>query len=171
MERLFNLDFQLIHDAVLLIIAMFFLFMLLSYFLFDPARKFLEARKEGIAKDLSDAKTDKEEASKLKEEYEAKLKEVNKEAESILAEARQKAIKNENKIISDAKAEAAAIIARANEEAELEKKKVADEMKQAMIAVAALMAQKVVAANIDTTIQNTLVEQTLKEMGDATWQN
>mgnify|MGYP004447029325 FL=1 len=171
MERLFNLDFQLLHDAVLLMIAMFFLFMLLSYFLFDPARKLLNNRKEGIAKDLSDARTDKEEASKLKAEYEAKLKEVNKEAEAILAEARQKAIKNETKIISDAKAEAAAIIARANEEAELEKKKVADEMKQEMISIAALMAQKVVAANIDTTIQNTLVEQTLKEMGDATWQN
>ena len=78
---------------------------------------------------------------------------------------------NETKIISDAKEEAAAIIARANEEAELEKKKVADEVKQEMISVAAVMASKVVAANIDTTIQNTLVEQTLKEMGESTWLN
>ena len=169
MERLFDLDAQLLNDVVLLAIAVFFLFLIMSNKLFNPARKLLQDRKDGIARDIADAKKDKEEAEKLRLEYEAKLKDINKERDAILAEARQKALKNETKIISDAKEEAAAIIARANEEAELEKKKVADEVKQEMINVAAVMASKVVAANIDTTIQNTLVEQTLKEMGEETW--
>ena len=171
MERLFDLDVQLVNDVVLLAIAVFFLFLIMSNKLFNPARKLLQDRKDGIARDIADAKKDKEEAEKLRLEYEAKLKDINKERDAILAEARQKALKNETKIISDAKEEAAAIIARANEEAELEKKKVADEVKQEMISVAAVMASKVVAANIDTTIQNTLVEQTLKEMGEGTWLN
>ena len=171
MERLFDLDFQLLNDAVLLAVAVFFLFLIMSNMLFNPARKLLQNRKDGIARDIADAKKDKEEAEKLKAEYEAKLKDINKERDEILAEARQKALKNETKIINDAKADAAAIIARANEEAELEKRKVADDVKQEMITVAALMAQKVVAANMDTTIQNTLVEQTLKEMGEKTWLN
>ena len=171
MERLFDLDVQLVNDVVLLAIAVFFLFLIMSNKLFNPARKLLQDRKDGIARDIADAKKDKEEAEKLKAEYEAKLKDINKERDAILAEARQKALKNETKIISDAKEEAAAIITRASEEAELEKKKVADEVKQEMISVAAVMASKVVAANIDTTIQNTLVEQTLKEMGESTWLN
>jgi len=171
LERLFDLDVQLVNDVVLLAIAVFFLFLIMSNKLFNPARKLLQDRKDGIARDIADAKKDKEEAEKLRLEYEAKLKDINKERDAILAEARQKALKNETKIISDAKEEAAAIIARANEEAELEKKKVADEVKQEMISVAAVMASKVVAANIDTTIQNTLVEQTLKEMGESTWLN
>ena len=171
MERLFDLDFQLLNDAVLLAVAVFFLFLIMSNMLFNPARKLLQNRKDGIARDIADAKKDKEEAEKLKAEYEAKLKDIQKERDEILAEARQKALKNETKIINDAKADAAAIIARANEEAELEKRKVADDVKQEMITVAALMAQKVVAANMDTTIQNTLVEQTLKEMGESTWLN
>ena len=171
MERLFDLDVQLLNDVVLLAIAVFFLFLIMSNKLFNPARKLLQDRKDGIARDIADAKKDKEEAEKLRLEYEAKLKDINKERDAILAEARQKALKNETKIISDAKEEAAAIITRASEEAELEKKKVADEVKQEMISVAAVMAKKVVAANIDTTIQNTLVEQTLKEMGENTWLN
>ena len=171
MERLFDLDFQLLNDAVLLAVAVFFLFLIMSNMLFNPARKLLQNRKDCIARDIADAKKDKEEAEKLKAEYEAKLKDIQKERDEILAEARQKALKNETKIINDAKADAAAIIARANEEAELEKRKVADDVKQEMITVAALMAQKVVAANMDTTIQNTLVEQTLKEMGEKTWLN
>ena len=60
---------------------------------------------------------------------------------------------------------------RANEEAELSKKRAMDEVKQEMIAIASLMAAKVVAANIDTTVQDTLVEQTLEEMGESTWQS
>ena len=94
---------------------------------------------------------------------------MDKEAEVILAEARQKAVKNETKIISDAKEEASRIIKRAKEEAELEKKHAMDDMKQEMVAVAALMAQKVVTASIDTNIQSTLVDETLKEMGESTW--
>ena len=99
----------------------------------------------------------------------AKLKEVDKEVEVILSEARQKAMKNEAKIIGEAKEEASRIVRRAQEEAELEKKHAMDDMKQEMIQIASLMAQKAVAASITTDIQDTLVEETLKEMGESTW--
>ena len=74
-------------------------------------------------------------------------------------------------MIDEAKEEASRIVKRAQEEAELEKKHAMDDMKQEMITVAAMMAQKVVAASIDTNIQSTLVDETLKEMGESTWQS
>lgn len=171
MTRLFDLDFQLLFDSVSLGISVFFLFLIMSYFLFNPVRKLLQDRQEKIRQDIASAAQDKKDSAKVKAEYEKRLKDVDKEAETILSEARQKALKNEAKIIADAKEEAARIIARAGEEAALEKKRAADEMKQEMISIASVMAGKVVAANIDTTIQNELVEETLKEMGDATWQS
>ena len=167
MTRLFNLDFQLLHDTVLLAIAIFFLFLALSYLLFNPVRKMLKDRQEKIATDIDTAIADKKDAAALK----AKLKNIDKEAEQILSEARQKALKNEAKIVDEAKEEAARIIQRANEEAELSKKRAMDEVKQEMITVASMMAAKVVAANIDATVQDTLVEETLKEMGESTWQS
>ncbi len=166
---LFNLDAQLLFDTILLAIAVFFLVIIMSNLLFNPARKLLKDRQERIQNDINDAIEDKESAAALKAEYEGKLKEIDKEAEVILSEARQKALKNEAKIIDDAKAEASRIIKRAQEEALLEKKHAMDDMKQEMVAIASLMAEKVVAASIDTTIQDTLVEETLKEMGDSTW--
>jgi len=42
-------------------------------------------------------------------------------------------------------------------------------MKQEMITIASLMAGKVVAASIDTKVQESLIDETLKEMGDHTW--
>lgn len=169
MERLFDLDMQLVHDTILLAIAVFFLFLAMSYLLFNPVRKMLEDRKLKIKTELDDAAADKADAAALKVQYEEKLKDIDKEAEAILSEARQKALHNEAKIVEEAKEEAARIIARANEEALLEKKRVVDEMKQEMIAVAAAMASKVISANIDINIQNQLVDETIKEMGDSTW--
>ena len=80
-------------------------------------------------------------------------------------------MKNEARIIDEAKEEAARIIKRANEEALLEKKRVMDEAKQEMISIASMMAGKVVSASIDTSVQGALVEETLKEIGENTWQS
>ena len=131
----------------------------------------LKDRQERIKSDIYAAKKDKEDASVLKDKYDAKLKGVEKEAEEILSEARQKALKNEARIIDEAKEEAARIIKRANEEALLEKKRVMDEAKQEMISIASMMAGKVVSASIDTSVQDALVEETLKEIGENTWQS
>ena len=46
-----------------------------------------------------------------------------------------------------------------------------DEVKQEMISVASLMSEKIVAASIDADKQNALIEQTLQEIGDETWQS
>ena len=169
MSRLFDLDWQLVADASLMIIAVFVLFLLMSYFLFNPARKMLNTRKEKIQNELETAKQDMEEAGRLKKEYEARIKEIDKEAEAILSEARKKALSNENQIVAEAKEEAARILERARVEAELEKQKVTDEVKREIIAVSALMAGKLVTASIDTAVQNQLIDETLKEMGEKTW--
>ena len=167
--RLFDLDLQLIADSALMIIAVFALFLIASHLLFNPVRDMMEKRQARIKDELDTAASDMENAKALKEEYESKLKEVDKEAEAILAEARKRALANENKIVADAKEEAARILERAGVEAELEKKKAADEVKREMVVLASMMAAKVVNAAIDTTVQDSLVEETLKEIGEGTW--
>ncbi len=167
--RLFDLDFQLLTDSVLSIIAVFALSLIASHFLFNPVRKMMQDRQDKIKNELDTAATDMESARALKSEYEAKLKDIDKEAEAILAEARKKALANESRIVADAKEEAARIIERANAEAELEKKKAADDVKREMVVLASMMAGKVVNAAIDTTVQDSLVEETLKEIGESTW--
>lgn len=166
---LFDLTPQLLSDSILTLLAVIALFFCLSYFLFNPAREMLRKRSEKIQGELEDAKNNQEEAAALKREYESKLKDINKEAEAILSEARKKAMDNEAKIIAKAKEDAAAIIDRAHVEAELEKKKITDDVKKEMISVAAVLAEKAVGESMDHAIQDRLVEETLKEIGDGTW--
>ena len=170
-SRLFDLDAQLIHDAILLAVAVFILFLLLSYLLFNPARKMLEDRKQKIADEIKSASDDKEEAARLKAEYEEKLKNADKEIEKIVANARQNALIGAAQIEDEAREEAHRILKSAEDEVALEKKRAMDELKSDIINIASMMAGKVVAANIDTTVQEKLLEETLKEMGDSTWQS
>ena len=169
MTRLFNLDWQLVADSVLTMISILFLFWVLSYLLFNPVRKMLTGRTEKIKGELSQAESDMADAKAMKEEYETKLREIQKEADTIVADARKKAMMNENQIIGEAKEEAARILERARTEAELEKQKAVDDVKKEMIAVASMMAGKVVSGAIDTTVQEGLIDETLKEMGESTW--
>lgn len=171
MERLFTLDAQLLFDAVVMALSMLLLFTALSYLLFNPVRDLLEKRKQRIVDDKETAKREKEEAIAYKQEYEKKLQEAEKEVQTILSEARKKAMKSETAILAEAREEAARIIARANTEVELEKKRALDDMKQEMITIAAMMAQKVVSASIDINVQESLIDETLKEMGEDTWQS
>ncbi len=171
MERIFDLDMQFVVDACILAFNMFLLFLIGSYLLYNPVRAFLEKRKNMIKENIEKAETDKEEAAKLKAEYEKKLKEIDKEAEVILSDARKKALLRENQIIAEAKEEAEKITARAHNEAELEKKAVQDDVKKEIINVASVLAGKVVSASIDTNVQDYLVEETLNEMGDSTWRS
>ena len=167
--RLFDLDLQLLADAGLMMISIFVLFLFASYFLFNPAREFLKKRQDKIRGELEGAAKDKEDAAALKAEYEDKLKNNDKEADEILSDARKRALANENKIVAEAKEEAARIIERARVEAELEKQKAADDVKREMVVIASMMAGKVVRASIDTSIQESLVNETLKEIGESTW--
>ena len=171
MERLFDLDVQLLHDSVLTALALFILFLVLSYLLFNPVRDMLKKRQEKIKTDIETADKEKQDAQALKEQYDAKLKQADAEVDGILADARKKALANEAQIVAEAKEEAARIIKQARNEAELEKQRAADEMKQEMIQIASLMAGKVVNASIDTTVQNQLVEETLHEIGGEVWQS
>lgn len=167
--RIFGLDAQTVFDAIFLAINIFILFTAMSYLLFNPVRDMLKKRQDKITSQRDETAKNKSDAENLKLEYEEKLKNVDKEAELILSEARKKAIKNEENIIAEAKQEADRIIRRANSEIELEKKKAADDIKKEIIAVATLMANKVVAASVDEKTQDALIEETLREIGDKTW--
>ena len=165
--RIFGLDIQLGFDVIMQGIAVFIMFALLSYILFEPVRKILEDRKNRIADEIDQAAADQAEAAKLKAEYDHKLKNV--EADALRAQARKKALKREEEIVAGAKEEAARIIESANHEAELARINAQDQMKQEMVKMAVLMAGKFIQNQMDEKDQNAFVDQTLQEMGDKTW--
>ena len=83
MERLFGLDFQLLQDILITGINIFILFMVLSYVCLDMVRDFIRKRQEKIKGELDFAAAEKKDAIALKEEYDAKLRNINAEADAF----------------------------------------------------------------------------------------
>ncbi len=168
-NRIFGLDFQLGADVVILALAVFCLFLLMSYLVFNPARELMKKRQEKIQDTMDNAQKEKQDAIAFKAEYEGKLKTAENEVEEILSEGRKKAVKRENEILEQAGLEAKRITERAQKEAELEKNKMQDEFKKEMVSVAAAMAGRFISEGIDEKKQAELVDEALNEMGDETW--
>ena len=68
---IFGLSPQLLLDSLILLLAVGFMFFVLSYFLFNPARELLNKRREKIANEMADAAKEKTDAENYKAEYEA----------------------------------------------------------------------------------------------------
>lgn len=170
-DKIFGLDSQLLVDTGITLIAMLVLFILLSYLLFNPARKLIQKRKDFIQGQLEEAAKTQADANEMKTRYDEKLSQVDAETAELLADARRKALDKEKEIVEKASEEAHQIKVRAEKEVELEKNKVRDEMKQEMVQVASAMAGKFVEASMDKDKQAQLIDETLKEMGDETWQS
>jgi hypothetical protein len=171
LERIIGFDAQFLFDAFIMGVAMLILFALLSFLLFNPLKKVLNDRKERIAMQISSAQDDMTKAFQLKAEYEEKLRQVDKEANTILENARKKAKQNEDEIIKEAIKEAERIKDRAGKEVELEKKKVIDEIKNDFINISSLIASKAIGSSMSVELSSSLIEDTLKEIGESTWQS
>ena len=171
MERIFGLDLQLLQDVLLTAVAIFILFFVLSYLLFNPVREMLEKRKKKISDELEDAERSLKEAEAMKSEYDAKMVSAKEEANEILDDARKKALRSRNEILEEARNDANRLKERAKAEIEQEKVHARDDLKNEMVDIAALLAEKAVQKNMTPEIQEELVSETLQEIGEHTWQD
>ena len=171
MERIFGLDLQLLQDVLLTAVAIFILFFVLSYLLFNPVREMLEKRKKKISDELLEAEKSLREAEAMKSEYDVKMLSAKDEANAILDDARKKALKSRNEILEDARSDVNRMKERAAQEIEQEKVHARDDLKNEMVDIAALLAEKAVLGKMTPEIQENLVDETLQEIGEHTWQD
>lgn len=168
-SRMFGLDMDVITRAIIVMISMFVLFILLGYLLFEPVKNVLHNRQKKITDDLEEAEFNQLQARGLKDEYETKLADIQREADKILSDARKKAVAREDKILQDAREEAEKIIERARAEIRGEKAQVKDDMRREIIEVATLLASKFIQTNMTEDKQKAMIQETMDEMGDSAW--
>lgn len=152
-------------------INVFILFFLVGYILSPMLTKWLTNRKTQIANSINEARTSKEEAQSLAQMYEEKIANFDDEKEAILDRARAKAKAKQDEIIGEAITEAGRISDRADREAALLRAKVKDDIKNDMVTFATSAAAKLIEEHMDAKVQDELIEQTLNEIGDKTWQS
>ena len=166
MERLFNLDWQLLADSCLSLIAVLFLFGALSFFLFNPVRKMLTGRTEKIKGELDQAAADMADARALKEEYDAKLKNIQKEADDIMEQARKEAKAQADHTVEETTAKVDAMLAKAQEDIRMERENAMRQMKGDVASLAMEAAAKIIGKNSGADQDLSLYDQFIEEAGD-----
>lgn len=170
LSRIIGFDPQLIFDAIITGINVLILFALLSYLLFEPARKMLDGRREKIKKELSEAEEKLKAAEDMKAEYENNLKEAKDKVNAMLEEARANAKILSEDIVEKAKLEAKAIIERGNKEISLEKEKAMDNLKSEVVTISTMIASKIIKETVDEKKADALFNETMELIEGATWQ-
>jgi len=168
-SKLIVIDIVLLQEIVVQLFNALLLFFILTKILYNPVSKFMDKRKNSIDSQINEATKAKEEALKIKEEYEEKLNGIKKEADIILSEARTKAIENEGVIIKKAKDEAQEIKKRLQTDMDMFVEQAKDDIKKEIVDVSTLMTKKIINISINEEKHRQLIEESIAEIGDVKW--
>ena len=139
----------------------------LKVFLYKPVCNMLDSRKEEVANNLNSAEEAKLEAQKLKDEYAAQLQNARSEAQDIINQAAKIGEQTKADIVNEAREEAARLTAKAQDEIAREKTEALNEIRNEIAALAVLAASKVVGKTIDVADHQNMVNNFVKEVGEA----
>ncbi len=146
------------------IINFFILFGLLRWKLFRPLMRILQDRQDKITSDLNRAEEAKEEALKFKQDYEDKLKESFKEAQSIVNEATQKGEKIKAELMEKGREEVIKMKQEGQNQINLEKEKAIGELRKDVSGLAVNIASRLIKKNIDEASNRELINEFIGEL-------
>ena len=143
------------------------LFLILRKILFKKIIDVMDARDADIKNNIEAGQKAKEEGMKFKSEYETRIQDARDEGQMIVDFARKRAEEKSDTIISEAKKEAEYIKQKTNNEIAKEKEQAFNNIKSEISEIAVLAASKVIEKDIDKAKHEDLIENFIKEVGEA----
>lgn len=151
-------------DLIIHIINIIVLFVILRVLLYKPVKKFMSERAQRLEDEKKSAELDRNEAARLKADYESRLTAAQEEANGIIREKSEQAVQKGENIISDAKTSAGEIIESAKNEAENIKKRAVEDSKKQIVVLASEMAEKILCREINDKDNEKLTQEFFAEM-------
>ena len=140
---------------------------LIKKFLFKPINEILEKRRQMTDKEIDDARQAKAEADDLKNQYESGIANAREEAARIVQSAQKEAQGRADELVQEAQAKAAGIKAQAEADIAQERKKAINEVKNEIGGLAMDIAGKVVEKEINEADHKKLIDDFIKNVGEA----
>ena len=138
-----------LRDVAIQLAGTIILFIIVRVFLWKPVTKYLESRKEIMDKQMQEAKEHRENAVLLEEELNQKYAAAKSEIAELLKNAETQGKLRKEEIISEAKAEAQRRIELAHEEIEAEIASKQNDIKNQIVSVAFIAAEKIIGREIN----------------------
>ncbi len=143
------------------------LFLLLKHFLFKPVNAILDKRAQAIQSEREEAQAQRIEAQELKESYDQRLAQASQEAARLVAQAKSQGQREYEAILEKAQRDAQRVQQQAQAELEAQRQKALADTRQQVASLALMAAAKVAQRRMDETEDQALVEEFLREAGEA----
>ena len=135
--------------------------------LLNPVKKVIAERKAKADNQIADAEKLRTEAEAMKAEYEQNLQNARTEANQIVAAAQKTAAARSEELLGEARAQAAALKQKAEADIAQERKKAVNEVKDEIGVMAMEIASKVVEREIKEADHQDLIDEFIKNVGEA----
>ena len=135
--------------------------------LLNPVKKVIAERKAKADSQIADAEKLRTEAEAMKAEYEQNLQNARTEANQIVASAQKTAAARSEELLGEARAQAAALKQKAEADIAQERKKAVNEVKNEIGGMAMEIASKVVEREIKEADHQDLIDEFIKNVGEA----
>ena len=143
------------------------LLVVLKWKAWGPLMDALDARSKQIEESLSKAEKVTAEAEEQAAKNEEILQAARKEAQNIVAQAREAGDKLKHKMEADGKEQYDGMVEKAKEQIDMEKQKALSEIKTTVVDIALKASEKVVKRNLTNEDNKKIVEQTVEEFKQA----
>lgn len=131
---------------------------------YKPLMKALADRQAKITESLETAEQEKASAEELRREYQAQLAAARAQAQEIVDKAVKLAEQTKEEILEEARTENARLLKTAQEEIARERERALSEMRNEVVALSVLAAEKVIARNLDTETNSKLVTEFIDKL-------
>tara|TARA_Y100000996_G_scaffold141680_1_gene108405 strand:+ start:297 stop:872 length:576 start_codon:yes stop_codon:yes gene_type:complete len=149
------------------IVTFLVLLFVLKWKAWGPLMDALDARSKQIEESLSKAEKVTAEAEQQAAKNEEILQAARKEAQEIVAQAREAGDKLKHKMETDGKDQYDGMLEKAKEQIDMEKQKALNEIKTTVVDIALKASEKVIKRNLSDEDNKKIVEQTVEEFKQA----
>lgn len=137
----------------------------LHKFLYKPLMGAIATREQEIEGALKKAREDREEAERLRQQFESQIANAQREAHEIINKATKAATTAKEQIEAETRAKTAEMLENAQKTIEREKAKAIAELREEVASLAVAVAGKVIEKNLDNAEQKRLAERFVAEVG------
>ncbi len=133
---------------------------------YKPVVNILNKRQQAINEDIEAAERGRKEAEDLRQGYLAEMQKTKEEAQAIIQQATKSAEVQAQQILAAAQEEAGRIKESSLADIEREKEKAVAELREQVVSLSMLVANKVVGRQMTDELQHDMVQEFIKEAGE-----
>ena len=148
------------------VISFLLLVWLLSAKAWGPLMKMMEERRTNIESMLAQAENERQQAEKIKREYQEEMRKARQEAQEVIAKATKVSEGLANEILAASHAESEKIKKSALVDIERERDRAIAEVKSQVADLSVLVAEKIIRQKLDMKGHGQLIDQFIQEVGE-----